>query len=240
MSRANSGREAIGARTMAIVGEWERRPDWARPNDSHTYVEIYAGGWAWSVPVSRRRRQVTVMLDTSRTRVAHGHRMPRTYREELARTSMMRAMIERARPIGAPWGRSRWTPPPWWPDLSAATRSSVPRSGAPQSRPPSSRRSPFRGEHPWWSRCDGATSRVAPTREPAAVWIRARRCSWQLSTHRGLAAVNASAYAPWWPVVFPCSSGRVVSESGATLPQAVEALLCRLQQALGALILCGE
>ena len=144
MSRANSGREAIGARTMAIVGEWERRPDWARPNDSHTYVEIYAGGWAWSVPVSRRRRQVTVMLDTSRTRVAHGHRMPRTYREELARTSMMRAMIERARPIGAPWGRSRWTPPPWGPDLPAATCEHAPRDDAPKSRRPSGWHSLFR------------------------------------------------------------------------------------------------
>ncbi|MBL0171078.1 MAG: FAD-dependent monooxygenase [Gemmatimonadaceae bacterium] len=105
MSRANSGRVAAGARTMAIVGVWERRPHWDLANDSHTYVESYPGGWAWSVPVSRIRRQVTVMLDPSRTDVAQGRRLPLTYRDELARTSMIRAMTERARPIGAPWAR---------------------------------------------------------------------------------------------------------------------------------------
>ena len=56
---------------------------------------------------------------------------------------------------------------------------------------------------PWWPRCGGVTSRVALMPGPAAVWIRARRCSWQRSTRRGLAAVNASTHAPWWPV-FRC------------------------------------
>ena len=105
MSRANSGRVAAGPRTMAIVGLWERRPNWTLANDSHTYVESYPGGWAWSVPVSRIRRQVTVMLDPSRTDVAQRRRMPLTYRDELARTSMIRAMIAPARPIGVPWAR---------------------------------------------------------------------------------------------------------------------------------------
>ena len=105
MSRATSGRVAAGVRTMAIVGVWERRPSWPLANDSHTYVESYPGGWAWSVPVSRIRRQVTLMLDPSRTDIAHGRRLPLTYQEELARTSMMRAMTEQARPIGAPWAR---------------------------------------------------------------------------------------------------------------------------------------
>ncbi len=105
MSRVNAGRAAAGPRTMAIVGVWERRPTWALANDSHTHVESYPGGWAWSVPVSRIRRQVTVMLDPSRTDVAHRRRLPTTYRDELARTSMIRAMTEQARPAGAPWAR---------------------------------------------------------------------------------------------------------------------------------------
>lgn len=105
MSRAKSGRVAAGPRTMAIVGVWERRPNWQLANDSHTYVESYPGGWVWSVPVSRIRRQVTVMLDPSRTDIAQRRRLPLTYRDELARTSMLRAMLEQARPVGAPWAR---------------------------------------------------------------------------------------------------------------------------------------
>ena len=105
MSRATSGRVPSGARTTAIVGLWQRRPSWALDDESHTYVESYAGGWAWSVPVSKTRRQVTVMLDPARTAVAGRRRLATTYREELARTSMMRDMTLCARLVGAPWGR---------------------------------------------------------------------------------------------------------------------------------------
>ncbi|MBC8090252.1 MAG: FAD-dependent monooxygenase [Phycisphaerae bacterium] len=105
MSRAGSGRVSAGPRTMAILGLWERRPDWQLANDSHTCVESYPGGWVWSVPVSRVRRQITVMLDPSRTDVAEGRRLALTYRDELARTSMIGAMTERARAIGVPWAR---------------------------------------------------------------------------------------------------------------------------------------
>ena len=105
MSRATSGRVSTGARTTAIVGLWQRRPNWALDDESHTYVESYAGGWAWSVPVSKTRRQVTVMLDPARTAVAGRRRLTTTYREELARTSMMRDMTLCARLVGAPWGR---------------------------------------------------------------------------------------------------------------------------------------
>ena len=105
MSRAHSGRVVVRPRTMAIVGVWERRPRWNLDNDSHTYVESYPGGWAWSVPVSPIRRQVTVMVVPSSTHVAQRRRLPFTYRNELSGTSMIRAMIERARPIGSPWAR---------------------------------------------------------------------------------------------------------------------------------------
>lgn len=103
--RVASGRVPSGARTTAIVGLWQRRPTWALDDESHTFVESYAGGWAWSVPVSTTRRQVTVMLDPTRTAVADGRRLATTYREELARTSMIRDMTMRAQLIGAPWGR---------------------------------------------------------------------------------------------------------------------------------------
>jgi flavin-dependent dehydrogenase len=105
MSRAESGHVAAGPRTVAIVGLWERRPRWPLADESHTHVESYPGGWAWSVPLSKTRRQVTVMLDPSRTDIAGGSRLRMTYREEIARTTMIRAMIERARFLGSPWAR---------------------------------------------------------------------------------------------------------------------------------------
>jgi flavin-dependent dehydrogenase len=105
MSRSGSGRVASGPRTLAIVGTWERRPRWEVADQSHTVVESYDGGWAWSVPLTRTRRQVTVMLDPSRTGVARGSRLRLTYREELARTSTIRAMCESARFLGSPWAR---------------------------------------------------------------------------------------------------------------------------------------
>lgn len=98
-------RAATGPRTTAIVGLWERRPDWALPDETHTLVESYPGGWAWSVPVSATRRQVTVMLDPARTALARGSRLRLTYREELAATAMIRDACVRARPVGGPWAR---------------------------------------------------------------------------------------------------------------------------------------
>ncbi len=105
MSRSGSGRTNRGPRTVAIVGLWERRPRWPLANPSHTHVESYPGGWAWSVPVSPTRRQVTVMLDPTRTDVAGGNRLRITYREELARTTMIRELTRGARFLGSPWAR---------------------------------------------------------------------------------------------------------------------------------------
>lgn len=105
MSRRGPGRAAVGPRTVAIIGVWERKPDWGIADESHTLVESYPGGWAWSVPLTRTRRQVTVMLDPARTHVAAGTRLRITYREELARTTMLRRTCEHARFIGNPWAR---------------------------------------------------------------------------------------------------------------------------------------
>ena len=105
MSRGDSGRKGRGHRTTAVVGLWERRPGWGLANPSHTLVESYPGGWAWSVPVSATRRQVTVMLDPSRTRLARGRRLATTYKDELARTSMIAGLCSTGRLIGTAWAR---------------------------------------------------------------------------------------------------------------------------------------
>jgi flavin-dependent dehydrogenase len=50
-----------GHRTYALVGVWERE-GWDFPDDTHTAVETFDDGWAWSVPVSRTTRHVGVMV----------------------------------------------------------------------------------------------------------------------------------------------------------------------------------
>ena len=83
---------------------WERAGGWALDDDTHTLVESYDGGWAWSVPVSTGRRYVTVMLDPSLTDVPGKSRLGDAYRAELARTTMLDALVEDAEMVESPWG----------------------------------------------------------------------------------------------------------------------------------------
>lgn len=106
IARRGWRRASPAARTMAVVGIWEpaRGEAWRVADDTHTLVESYEGGWAWSVPVSRTRRYITVMLDPTLTELPGRARLDEAYRAELARTSMLRALISGGRLVDAPWG----------------------------------------------------------------------------------------------------------------------------------------
>ncbi|HEV3062825.1 MAG TPA: FAD-dependent monooxygenase, partial [Vicinamibacterales bacterium] len=61
-----------GLRTCALVGTWhtgrtgrkgQAGGGWGLPDDTHTVVEAYDRGWAWSVPVSATTRHAGVMID---------------------------------------------------------------------------------------------------------------------------------------------------------------------------------
>jgi len=66
-----------GHRTYALVGVWERER-WDFPDDTHTAVETFDDGWAWSVPISAMKRHVGVMV---------GHGQP--YSAAIAKTSAL-------------------------------------------------------------------------------------------------------------------------------------------------------
>jgi flavin-dependent dehydrogenase len=79
-----------GPRTRALVGAW-RAHTWPLPDSSHTVVEAYDRGWAWSVPLSATERQVGLMIDGR-----SAHEGPRThqglreaYHAELGRTAQL-------------------------------------------------------------------------------------------------------------------------------------------------------
>lgn len=72
-------------RTAALVGVWERASAWPLPDETHTVVETFDDGWAWSVPTSSRVRHVGMMVERG---VA--------YPDVLASTHAMRALVDGA------------------------------------------------------------------------------------------------------------------------------------------------
>lgn len=89
-------RRASLYRTQALVGFWRHRHRFPMPADAdgtHTSVESYRDGWAWSVPISPRVRSVAVMTSGTAT----------TYLRELARAPHHATLVADAALIGRPW-----------------------------------------------------------------------------------------------------------------------------------------
>ena len=80
-----------GHRTCALVGAWRARA-WRLPDLSHTVVEAYDRGWAWSVPLSATERQVGLMINA---RSAEGGLL-KAYHAELERTGQLRRHLRDA------------------------------------------------------------------------------------------------------------------------------------------------
>jgi flavin-dependent dehydrogenase len=104
IARRGWRKPATGSRTTAVVAVWESSDSWPVDDESHTLVESYDGGWAWSVPVSRSRRYVTAMLDPAVSELPHRAQLAAAYRAELGRTTMISSLVEHAMMVDAPWG----------------------------------------------------------------------------------------------------------------------------------------
>ena len=107
LARRGQRRPEPGWRTMAIAGIWERRGPWDIEDQTHTLVESYDGGWAWSVPVSPSRRYFTVMVDPLLTNLAGRQHLSTTYHAELERTTRLRRLIRGADLVEPPFARTR-------------------------------------------------------------------------------------------------------------------------------------
>lgn len=101
VARRGLRRADVGYRTLAIAAEWEC-PDWPLAERTHTFVESYRDGWAWSVPLSAARRQCTVMIDAQRTKLRKGDLLS-AYRRELRKARSIDARLARARQVSMPW-----------------------------------------------------------------------------------------------------------------------------------------
>lgn len=76
-----------GHRTVALVGRWRRAGAWPVPDPTHTLLESYGDGWAWSVPIDAATRALAVMVDPATTALARGDGATAIYRAEIAKTS---------------------------------------------------------------------------------------------------------------------------------------------------------
>ncbi len=116
VARRHRTRVQAGETTLALVGVWRRGGGWPRvagepggragaagDGDAHTVVEAYPDGWAWSVPVSRRRRYVTVMVDPRTTATDHPGALAARYAAELRKTRHVARMTGGAALDGPPW-----------------------------------------------------------------------------------------------------------------------------------------
>ena len=122
VARRHRTRVQAGETTLALVGVWRRRDAGPLPDcnpgdgddplpsddavprdDAQTVVEAYADGWAWSVPVSRHRRYVTVMVDPRTTRADRAESLRARYLAELGKTTHLARATGGAALEGAPW-----------------------------------------------------------------------------------------------------------------------------------------
>jgi flavin-dependent dehydrogenase len=93
------------SRTVALCAVWKDKSGWKLPDPSHTLVESYGDGWAWSVPLSPLLRHVAVMVDPAGTRMVRGNGLAATYHAELAKTRAFQRIFAHSALDHAPWGR---------------------------------------------------------------------------------------------------------------------------------------
>ena len=92
-----------GRRTLALVRVWTSAKSWDLPDPSHTLVESYQDGWAWSIPVSPTERHTTVMVDPTLTDLTRGADISRMYDAELAKAPRIHQVGLGGSPVGEPF-----------------------------------------------------------------------------------------------------------------------------------------
>ena len=104
VARRGFRRHAAGRTTLALTAVWSRPGGWGLPDESHTLVESYGDGWAWSVPVTAERRYFTLMVDPRVTRLERGGPLAPCYEAELAKTAALGPLTAGAALDVEPWG----------------------------------------------------------------------------------------------------------------------------------------
>ena len=101
VARHGLRRANAGYRTLAIAAEWECR-DWPAAERTHTFVDSYQNGWAWSVPLSGTIRQCTVMVDAELTTIRKAS-LETLYRSELRKAVSIEDRLAGCRQLRNAW-----------------------------------------------------------------------------------------------------------------------------------------
>jgi len=83
-----------GVRAYALTGVWRTTARWDLPDGTHTAVEAFDRGWAWSIPISATVRHAGVMIEAPPAR--DGVSLSEAYRAELARATNVARHLEPA------------------------------------------------------------------------------------------------------------------------------------------------
>ena len=86
-------------RLYGMVGVWrlsEQTAGWGLADETHTLVETYEDGWAWSVPISPSTRHVGTMVDGTSPRVTAGRALRDAYEAEIRKTERLAPVLEAA------------------------------------------------------------------------------------------------------------------------------------------------
>lgn len=89
--------------TVALVGLW-RVANSAIADPSHTWIESYGSGWAWSVPASQDHRYFSVMVDPRTSELAQDQGAMHVYIEELQKTQVFAGLTETSTLVDGPAG----------------------------------------------------------------------------------------------------------------------------------------
>lgn len=93
-----------GPRTVALAASWTRPTPWPVPDDTHTLIESYDSGWAWSVTTSPGTRHIAVMVDPQRSGLVRGTSAREVYLAEIAKTVAFRGLVAAADCLDGPSG----------------------------------------------------------------------------------------------------------------------------------------
>ena len=75
---------------------WSRRDGWDLPDETHTAVETYRDGWAWSVPVSAETRHVGAMVGSAMPEERTPRALGDAYQSEIEKTRQLAARLRGA------------------------------------------------------------------------------------------------------------------------------------------------
>ena len=91
-------------RTVGLVGVWRCGTGWSEVDPTHTLVDSYSDGWAWSVPLSGETRYLTTMVDPQRTELTKGRPALEVYLAEVRKAPHLSQIVRDATLHSGPWG----------------------------------------------------------------------------------------------------------------------------------------